>query len=74
MIDELDATLYPGSQIKMIEFLHQMAEKYCIQIVFTTHSLTILEKIEEMKNKNKHNRNTIKSLFLEKVDNTINIK
>ena len=74
VIDELDATLYPGSQIKVIEFLHQMAEKYCIQIVFTTHSLTILEKIEEMKNKNKHNRNTIKSLFLEKVDNTINIK
>lgn len=73
-IDELDATLYPGSQIKMLEFLHQMAEKYCIQIVFTTHSLTILEKIEEMKNKNEHNRNTIKSLFLEKVDDTINIK
>jgi len=51
-----------------------MAEKYRIQIVFTTHSLTILEKIEEMKSINDYNRETIKSLFLEKIDATISIE
>lgn len=73
-IDELDATLYPASQIKILEFLHKMAENYRIQIVFTTHSLTILEKIEEMKSINDYNRETIKSLFLEKIDATISIE
>lgn len=73
-IDELDATLYPASQIKILEFLHKMTEEYRIQIVFTTHSLTLLEKIEEMRIKKGKKDTTIKLLFLDKVDNKVTIE
>jgi len=47
LIDEIDATLYAGSQIKLIENLFKFARDYKIQIIFTTHSIEILEFISE---------------------------
>jgi predicted ATPase len=44
-IDELDTTLYPASQLKLVEALRKFSSQYSIQIVFTTHSLTILEEM-----------------------------
>ncbi len=44
LIDELDATLHPSVQIKLLHKLAEYAAAYKIQIVFTTHSLTILEE------------------------------
>lgn len=75
-IDELDATLYPGSQIKLIEALRKFASDYKIQIILTTHSLTILEKTCELQELNKANTATkeqIKVVFLEKKNNKIRI-
>ncbi|MCF6159121.1 MAG: ATP-binding protein [wastewater metagenome] len=46
-IDKLDATLYPASQLKLIEALRKFSSQLKIQIVFTTHSLNILEKVCE---------------------------
>lgn len=46
-IDELDATLHPAAQQKLYGVLKQYAEKYSIQIVFTTHSLYLLDIIRE---------------------------
>lgn len=43
LIDEIDATLHPAFQIKLLNLLRDYSEKYKIQIVFTTHSLTTLE-------------------------------
>lgn len=43
-IDELDATLYPASQLKLLEALRKFASQLNIQIICTTHSLGILEK------------------------------
>lgn len=43
-IDELDATLYPASQIKLIEALRKFSSDLGIQIICTTHSLGILER------------------------------
>jgi AAA15 family ATPase/GTPase len=43
-IDELDATLYPASQVKLLEALRKFSSQLKIQIIFTTHSLNILEK------------------------------
>jgi AAA15 family ATPase/GTPase len=73
-IDELDATLYPGSQIKLIELFRGFASRYDIQIIFTTHSLSILEKGCELQEKNKNvpaSKNHVKVIFLEKVNNEI---
>ncbi|NRD07193.1 ATP-binding protein [Lactobacillus delbrueckii subsp. bulgaricus] len=43
LIDEIDATLHPAFQIKLLKLLREYSENYKIQIVFTTHSLTTLE-------------------------------
>jgi len=45
LVDELDATLYPAAQIKLIEKLSRWAQDLDLQIIFTTHSLEIITKI-----------------------------
>ena len=44
-IDELESTLYPASQIKMVSFLKKVSEEYSIQFFFTTHSMTIIRAL-----------------------------
>ncbi|WP_421497759.1 ATP-dependent nuclease [Flavobacterium columnare] len=72
VIDEIDTTLYPASQIKLLEYLRKFSSKYNLQIIFTTHSLNLLEtacKIQEdLKNLNK-----LKIIYLQKVDDEIKI-
>jgi len=46
LIDELDATLYAGSQINLINRMYRLAESLEVQIIFTTHSLEIIENLE----------------------------
>lgn len=47
LIDEIDATLYSGSQIHLVKELYKFARDNNIQIIFTTHSLEILEHLSE---------------------------
>lgn len=47
LIDELDSTLYAASQCKLIDILFRYARKLDIQIIFTTHSIEILEYLNE---------------------------
>lgn len=47
-IDELDATMYPGSQRKLLQVLREYSTRYNIQVVFTTHSLTLLKQGYDM--------------------------
>lgn len=72
-IDEIDATFYPGSQIKLIDALIKFASKFDMQIIFTTHSLTILEEISKLQNET-YRDNQIKLLFLTKEDGKVDIK
>jgi len=39
LIDEVDATLHPASQVKLMELIHREVEKLSLQVVVTTHSL-----------------------------------
>lgn len=48
-IDEIDATLYPGSQVQLLNLLGSIAKKENVQIIATTHSLQMLERISELK-------------------------
>lgn len=73
VIDEIDTTLYPASQLKLIEALRKFSSKYNIQIIFTTHSLTILEYVCELQNDEKL-KNQIKVVYLQKVDDQIVVK
>lgn len=43
LIDELDATLHPSLQFKILELFNKYSSDYKIQIIFTTHSLSLLE-------------------------------
>ena len=43
-IDEIDATLYPASQLKLIKALRKFSSQFNIQIIFSTHSLSILQQ------------------------------
>lgn len=70
IIDEIDVSFYPGAQINLIKYLHRLAGDFDLQIIFTTHSLEILEALA-------HNnyRPHSKYVFLEKIsDDVINYK
>ncbi|QES87623.1 AAA family ATPase [Rhizosphaericola mali] len=72
-IDELDASIYPGSQIKLFDFLNKFSQELGFQLIFTTHSLTILEIACEYQEKNKSSSKDINILYLRKIDGLIDI-
>ena len=45
LIDEVDATLFPSAQQKLIRRLFHYASKFRIQIIATSHSLSVLEEM-----------------------------
>ena len=51
LIDEIDATLYGFSQMKLVEYLYEAAKENKIQIVFTTHSPIVLKHINKLQRK-----------------------
>ena len=66
LIDELDSTLFPAAQSQLLNRLFSIASKYKIQIVFTTHSPTILEAMS-----NEQYREHGKIVYLTKRDKKI---
>lgn len=45
LVDELDATLHPAFQIKLLKLMAKFAGEYKIQMIVTTHSLTVMEEM-----------------------------
>lgn len=72
-IDEIDATLYPGSQVKLLELLSKFCEQAKIQLIATTHSLQLLEKIEELK-ESKNRSQDFNTVYLTKQDEHVIIE
>jgi predicted ATP-dependent endonuclease of OLD family len=66
LIDELDASMFPAAQEKLIEFLFKVSSKLELQCVFTTHSIEILEIL--LTSKYKHQS---KVCFLHKANGPI---
>ena len=66
-IDELESTLYPAAQEKLIEFMYDSAQKYNLQYFFTTHSMAAINYLKTGKY---NNRNSI--VYLNKVGKRIN--
>ncbi|MCT3661372.1 AAA family ATPase [Elizabethkingia anophelis] len=73
VIDEIDTTLYPASQLKLIEALRKFSSRYNIQIIFTTHSLSILEHVCKLQD-DENLKKQVKVVYLQKRDNQIVIK
>lgn len=72
-IDELDAALYPASQVKLLELLHDVSQQYKIQVFFTTHSLSLLERASQFRKQHDVEKEKVKIIFLEKKDNIVTI-
>ncbi|PCF46154.1 AAA family ATPase [Staphylococcus delphini] len=70
LIDELDATLFPKSQLKLLDLLLNLAGKYSLQIIFTTHSPTMLNYIYELKQKTEKNSRTSNDIAVNYLTNT----
>nr|DAH68827.1 MAG TPA: AAA ATPase [Bacteriophage sp.] len=52
LIDEIDATLHPAAQIRLIDLIHDTCKRVEFQSIFTTHSLQILEYLNRMQVRN----------------------
>lgn len=72
-IDEIDATFYAGSQVHLIDALNKFASKFKIQIILTTHSLTILKQVSKLQ-EDKTRKDQVKLIFFKKVDEEIKIE
>jgi AAA15 family ATPase/GTPase len=68
LIDEIDATLYPAAQKKLIEALMKFSHDYILQIVFTTHSTDTVEVLYDPRYCNQ-----CKVLYLDARDNVVQI-
>lgn len=62
LIDELDATLYPAAQLKLLDVFLKACRDYDLQIIFTTHSIDIINYAFD-KNK-KHFEDNTEMIFL----------
>lgn len=51
-VDEIDVSLHPDTQIKIIDLIDALSEEMNIQFVFSTHSLTFLKEILKRQTKN----------------------
>lgn len=71
LIDEIDATLHPAVQFKLYDYLLKKSKELDLQIVFTTHSITLLEHISESYNNNKYD---VKTCYLLKRTKSILIQ
>lgn len=52
LIDEIDATLHPAAQIRLIDLIYKICNQFKFQAVFTTHSLQILDYLYQQQGKN----------------------
>jgi AAA15 family ATPase/GTPase len=73
-IDELDATLHPAAQRNLLSVLKEYAQLYSIQIIFTTHSLYLLDILRK---ETRHNRideiNKVELIYLTSANGPLDI-
>lgn len=59
LIDEADAGLFPAAQVEFIHLLSREAKHLNLQIIMTSHSPTMIEKVNQLSEKDKLNYKTI---------------
>lgn len=65
-IDEIESTLFPAAQEKLVEFLYDSAQNLGLQFFFTTHSMSVINFLKTGKY---NNRNSI--VYLQKINGEI---
>ena len=51
-LDEIDVSLHPDSQIRLLELIYELSDSLKIQFVVSSHSLTIIKELLEKERKN----------------------
>ena len=74
LIDEIDATLHPSLQEKLVDLFMTYSEKWGIQIIFTTHSLSLLEYLFEKRQRVIYLRDNVSDVILMDNPNMYNIR
>ncbi len=65
-IDEIDVSLHPNAQIRLINLLSKVAEELNLQIIISSHSLIIMKEILRLNNRCS---NDFKLVYLKNADN-----
>ena len=76
-IDELDATMYPASQVELLKVLRKYASDLNLQIIFTTHSISLLKAVDELCKEVKQRPETfgqVRMIYLKRSDDNVLIK
>jgi predicted ATPase len=63
LIDEVDAGLFPAAQVKLVDILDRECRSLNLQVIMTSHSTTLIEKLYEQGLKS-HNRSRYKTVYL----------
>ncbi|MDV2577627.1 AAA family ATPase [Lactiplantibacillus plantarum] len=74
MIDELDASLHPAAQNKLLNFIIKESRSIGIQTVFTTHSLSLLKYFIQKQRAQQPDSNDIELMYLTKGHGKVEIK
>lgn len=65
IVDEIDATLHPAAQLRLLDLLLKESGRIGFQTVFTTHSSVILEKLAGITQHNRQDtRNDVEIVYL----------
>ena len=67
LIDEIESTLHPLAQERLIKRLLRYSSDYKLQFIFTTHSPTIIKSAFS----DYHNTNDVKLVYLKRVGNKV---
>lgn len=74
LIDEIEATLHPSAQSRLLEVLIQEARNSGFQVVFTTHSLSLLKNICQKTAHNNERLNGIELYYFSNANRRLEIK
>ena len=74
LIDELDAALHPAAQNKLLDFMLHEARDIGIQVVFTTHSLSLIDHFKKLEKQQQKDSDEIVLTYITKGRGKIEIK
>lgn len=70
LIDEIEATLFPVSQLNLLKFLYDECSRLDIQVIATTHSISLIEDLYLSRSKYKK----IEFVYLKKRDGVVKLE
>ena len=74
LIDELDASLHPAAQNKLLNFIIHESRDIGIQTIFTTHSLSLLKYFVQKQDGQKSGSNEIELTYLTRGHGMVEVK